>query len=540
MHSRALLGVLAVLAPTALALAQSRPPNQRVRNSLAVATAGGFGTLAIALRDHDADGFPDYAVAAPNASDPAGTVGPGVVYVYSGRRGVLVRRFVGDQNAARFAEAFADPGDVNGDGVPDLVAGAQDHDAGGSNAGRLTMFSGATTAPLWTVDGTSPGLNLGAAIGVLADLDADGVRDLAIGEPGWSVGLAGRGRVVVRSGRTGALLGTAEGPLTFSNVGRAIASSPDGGISYVSDALGRVYLLGIPVGGVAPLTLAFDRPPGADGIPAMAFITGPSSTTRFLLGRARVDSGGLINNGRIQLIAGTTVLASLDGPVSNAAFGVRIAAGGDVDGDGEADFVVARSDANLLVPREVSVRRQDFSVIESVFTPAADAAALFFLHADVSGDARADWGQAIFSGNAGLAEAQLLARGLTQTSLARPAGALLATFAIDCGPARAGDGYWQIWSLAGTEPGFLGTASSWPLVPIVLDPLSEASLLLAGSPVFPGSIGALDPSGSATAGIALPAPIAAILSGLTLSTCVVALDAGGDLSAVTNPLSIDV
>jgi hypothetical protein len=266
----------------------------------------------------------------------------------------------------------------------------------------------------------------------------------------------------------------------------------------------------------------------------------PSSTTRFLLGRARVDSGGLINNGRIQLIAGTTVLASLDGPVSNAAFGVRIAAGGDVDGDGEADFVVARSDANLLVPREVSVRRQDFSVIESVFTPAADAAALFFLHADVSGDARADWGQAIFSGNAGLAEAQLLARGLTQTSLARPAGALLATFAIDCGPARAGDGYWQIWSLAGTEPGFLGTASSWPLVPIVLDPLSEASLLLAGSPVFPGSIGALDPSGSATAGIALPAPIAAILSGLTLSTCVVALDAGGDLSAVTNPLSIDV
>lgn len=539
MPARALAGVIAVLLTTALAPSQSRLPNQRVTNSLAVATAGGFGTLAIALRDHDADGFADYAVTAPNASDPAGSVGPGVVYLYSGRRGTFVRRFVGDQNAARFGEAVADPGDVNGDGVPDLVVGARDHDAGGSNAGRVTMFSGATQAPLWTVDGSGASQNLGAAFGVLADLDADGVRDLAIGEPGWSVGLAGRGRVVVRSASTGALLGTADGPIAFSDVGRAIVSSPDGGITYVSDVVGRVYLLGAPVGGLAPLALVFDRPAGSDGIPAMAFITGPSSTTRFLLGRARVDSAGLINNGRVELIAGTTVIASLDGPANNAAFGVRIATGGDLDGDGEADFVVARSDANLLLPREVTVRRQDFSVIESVLTPAADTAALFVLE-DVSGDGRADWGQAIFSGVAALAEAHVFARGLTETSLTRPAGALVASYAIDCGPARAGDGYWQIWSLAGTEPGFLGSDPAWPLVPLVFDPLSEASLVLAGSSVFPTSIGVLDPSGSASAGISLPAPIAAILTGLTLSTCVVALDAGGDVTAATNPRTIDV
>lgn len=539
MLARVLIAVHAVLLVTALVPAQSRLPNQRVTNSVAVATAGGFGTLAIALGDHDADGFADYAVAAPNASDPAGAVGPGVVYVYSGRRGTLVRRFVGDQLGARFGEAMADPGDVDGDGVRDLVAGARDHDAGGSNAGRVTMFSGATLAPLWTRNGASAGVRSGQAISVLGDLDADGARDLAIGEPGWSVGLAGRGRVAIVSGRSGGFLGSADGPLAFSDAGTALASSPDGAITYTSDVDGRVYLLGALVGSTAALALVFDRPAGADGVPAMAFVTGPSATTRFLLGRSRVDTGGFTNNGRVELIAGISVVASLTGTVNNASLGVHVASGGDLDGDGEEDFMVARSDPNLLQPDEVIAFRQDFTVIESVLTPAADTAALFMLD-DVSGDGRADWGQAIFSGVAALAEAHLFASGLAETSLTRPGGAILASYAIDCGPARAGDSYWQIWSLAGTEPGFLGSDPAWPLVPLVLDPLSEASLVLANSTVFPTSLGVLDGSGRATAGLALPAPIAAILTGLTLSTCAVALDASGDVVTATDPLTIDV
>ncbi len=514
--------------------AQSREPGQRVRNSPTIQTSGGFGTAVLALRDHDGDGFDDYAVAAPNAADPIGPAGPGAVYLYSGRRGTTFRRFLGDQIGARFGEVMCDPGDVNGDGVPDLVVGARDHDGGGPNAGRVLAFSGATGGVLWTRDGSGASVNLGACLCVVGDLDSDGAADLLAGEPGFGVGFAGRGRVVYLSGRTGVPLGAAEGPIAFGSVGNALASRAPAGAAYTSDALGRVYLVGAPFGGTATLTLAFDRPAGADGVAQMAFVAGPNGM-RFLLGRSRVDSNGLVNNGRVQLFEGSIAVLTVEGTYGGAFVGSRVAVGRDVDGDGVEEILFAGSGALLNDPDPVTVMRQDGSIVETVLTATADGASLASI-GDVTGDGRGEWLQAIFSGQSFLSEAHLFSRGLDVTAFSTAGGALSAGFAIDIGPGRGGAMYWQLWSLSGPVPGFLHADPAWPLLPLTFDPATTAAFQSANTPFFPGNLGTLDAFGRAASGVALPAGIVALMPGARLTTAVAVFAPGGwPLACASNP-----
>jgi hypothetical protein len=89
-------------------------------------------------------------------------------------------------------------GDLNGDGHEDVVAGAPLQVGGGAAYVFAGPFAGdrTTSTADWTVSGTSAGQWVGydAAIG---DLDGDGAADLAVGAP-WSLSAqVGEGRVLV-------------------------------------------------------------------------------------------------------------------------------------------------------------------------------------------------------------------------------------------------------------------------------------------------------------------------------------------------------
>ena len=95
------------------------------------------------------------------------------------------------QAGARFAEAVAGIGDVNADGVTDLLVGAPFQTlVGNLNQGRAFVFSGADRRLVLTLDHPAPqGLALfGSAVAGAGDVNRDGRPDVPVGAPGQRVG----------------------------------------------------------------------------------------------------------------------------------------------------------------------------------------------------------------------------------------------------------------------------------------------------------------------------------------------------------------
>jgi hypothetical protein len=115
----------------------------------------------------DRDIFPDFYVG-DYAASWAG--------VYSGRDGSIIHAWPGAAGEGRGPGREA--GDVDRDGRTDLAVG--DYTAGATQAGRVTVFSGATGAPLGTYTSTTPNENLGFDAVGIGDTNRDGKPDILL------------------------------------------------------------------------------------------------------------------------------------------------------------------------------------------------------------------------------------------------------------------------------------------------------------------------------------------------------------------------
>jgi uncharacterized Zn-binding protein involved in type VI secretion len=96
-----------------------------------------FGAdLAANIGDVNGDGCDDFCAAASGAN-PRGKTYAGSAYLYSGRDGTLLARFDGEA-AGDSVRWVSGAGDVNGNGVPDIIIGARYADPEGrTDAGRV-------------------------------------------------------------------------------------------------------------------------------------------------------------------------------------------------------------------------------------------------------------------------------------------------------------------------------------------------------------------------------------------------------------------
>ncbi len=155
------------------------------QNGYAIADAG----------DVNGDGVPDVISGAPGRAKAIGRA-----YVYSGATGRTIARLRGHRHGDAFGAAVSGAGDVNGDGVPDLLVGAPGN---GATAGHAYVISGRTHHVIRVLSAHRRGDEFGAGTAHTADLNGDGVDDLIVGASGAR---PGHGAVYVYSGRTGVRL----------------------------------------------------------------------------------------------------------------------------------------------------------------------------------------------------------------------------------------------------------------------------------------------------------------------------------------------
>jgi FG-GAP repeat protein len=310
--------------------------------------------------DLNGDGVEDPAIGIVYA-DNGPAFAAGRVEVVSGTTGVPILSVLGAGLGDNLGASLAAAGDVNGDGTPDILAGAPGGTLPGLlNAGSVRLISGATGATLLQLQGIAAGDKLGTSVAGVGDASGDGVPDLFAGAP--EPNNNGNGYVRLYSGATGAILFTLASTLLFEEFGSSVAGAGDLSGDGVPDLLvGAPKALGAPgipqntaagrvqaltgLGGAPLFNVVGTNANGALGtsVAGLGDVNG-DGTPDFLSG----EPGALGSGGQAQVRSGTSgaPIFTFQGQETGDQFGRAAAAVGDVDGDGREDLVVGAPSAD--------------------------------------------------------------------------------------------------------------------------------------------------------------------------------------------------
>jgi hypothetical protein len=318
--------------------------------------------------DFNGDGFADLVVGAPNAS-PAGRGGAGTASVYLGSAsGVATEPSLVLEGASAgdgFGVSVASAGDVNGDGIADLVVGSHTAAPGGrTNAGAVSIFLGSagglSPTPSTVLTGTATGDGFGISVAGVGDVDGDGFADVAIGAPLADPGLTNAGSVAIYAGSRTGLSTTPASLLVGINpdgqFGISVSSAGDVNGDRFSDLVVGAYgsetatvYLGSPVGiSLASAVVLEGASVDLFGRAVTAADVNGDGFADVAVGAPGADPGGRMDAGAVSVFVGSSVGVTsaaryfLEGSRAFDLFGVSVASS-DADGDGFSDLIVGAS-----------------------------------------------------------------------------------------------------------------------------------------------------------------------------------------------------
>ena len=128
------------------------------------------------LDDIDRDGVGDYIIGSVQTY--------GIATVHSGMTGAVIRTLSNLDSTTwgdAYGQAVSEIGDINGDGIGEIIVGALAADPGGVlNAGSVFVYSGSDFSLIRQFNGNLVQEQVGANVAGLSDLDGDQIPDIAI------------------------------------------------------------------------------------------------------------------------------------------------------------------------------------------------------------------------------------------------------------------------------------------------------------------------------------------------------------------------
>lgn len=196
-------------------------------NFLGSSPGEGFGNYADWLGDIDGDGLDDLIVASPSF-DTGDSIRRGKTIIISGGTGAELWSLLGTQIPGVFAAGgrVSRIGDVDGDGVEDFAH--QVVRANGQSTSYIRVDSGATFTEIYRVGPTVPIGHFGnTGIAGGTDLSGDGIPDLVVVDDNFDGINVLEGIVYAYSGLDGALLWEVTGAIAGQRLGGSLACPGD-------------------------------------------------------------------------------------------------------------------------------------------------------------------------------------------------------------------------------------------------------------------------------------------------------------------------
>jgi len=322
-----------------------------------------FGVSVSTAGDVNGDGYSDVIVGA--FQNDAGGADAGRAYLYTNTltgTDIPDEFFTGEATNDYFGASVSTAGDVNGDGFDDIIIGATQNDAGGSEAGRAYIYFGGSsmdnTADI-ILTGVAAGDMFGVASSTAEDVNGDGYADVIVGALWNDAGASDAGSAYIFFGGS-AMNNTADVIVSGIGIGDlfgfSVSSTGDVNGDGFSDVI--VGSPGASVGGQAYIYF------GGSGMNNTADIILTTAAVNDWFGYSVSTAGDVNGDGYIDVIVGAYLNdaggsnagsayiyfggAGMDniaditmtGEAAGNNFGISVAEAGDVNGDGYSDVIV--------------------------------------------------------------------------------------------------------------------------------------------------------------------------------------------------------
>ncbi len=344
---------------TSAATATITPAQNSIDLSSIAAGIGGFvitgqvydqsGTSVASAGDVNGDGLSDLIVGGPGDGrsyvvfGQTGTPAIDLSAVATGQGGFVINgQYTGDRSGYSVASA----GDINGDGLADLIIGAPYSDpASGSYGGRSYIVFGQTNTSAINLSAVANGIGgfvvngqvfqnaeitvgeqSGMSVASAGDINGDGLADLIIGAPN-AVNVDNNGSMFTSSGRSYVVFGqTSTTAIDLSTIALGSGGFAINGQFDQNSLSGRSVASAGDVNGDGFADLIIGAPNSSDG--GLSYVVFGKSTTD------AIDLSAIANG------TGGFVISGQGGHASFLRTGTSVASAGDVNGDGLSDLFV--------------------------------------------------------------------------------------------------------------------------------------------------------------------------------------------------------